>query len=53
MKSGVCVCVCVILTQMSALVVISLPLYRFTISGARYERVVYLHTQTDRQTDNI
>lgn len=36
------------LTQMSAFVVMTFPPYRLTISGARYDRVVYLVLREDQ-----
>ncbi len=42
----VCVCVraclCSVPTQISAFVVMAFPWYKLIISGARYDRVVYL-----------
>lgn len=35
-------CLCLVPTQISAFVVMAFPWYRLIISGARYERVVYL-----------
>lgn len=36
------VCMCSVPTQISAFVVMAFPWYKLIISGARYDRVVYL-----------
>lgn len=36
------VCLCSVHTQISAFVVMAFPWYKLIISGARYDRVVYL-----------